>query len=266
MKPKNLIGKPIFTLLSVGLFLAFTASMMAQVETVETTTTAGKTTKQVNVENAEVIHVSPSDLVVRMENGEIRHFANVPETTKVDVEGKMLGIHELKPGMKLQRTITTTTTPKMITKVEKVSGTIFAVNPPNRVILTMENGKNHEFWAPSGQKFDIQGEGMMEINHLRRGMKLTATTVTEIPETRVAMQSMLSGKMPPPPPPPPETAILIEEEPAPEPQPAPAPETTVAEATPESLPQTGSNLPLIGLLGVLMLSLGFGLRVIRTDR
>lgn len=263
MKPKNLIGRPIFTLLSVGLFLAFTVSMMAQVETVTTTTTTGKATKTVSVEKAEVVYVSGNDLVVRMENGEIRHFSNVPESTKVDVDGKMLGIHELKPGMKLQRTITTTSTPKMVTKVEKVSGTIFSVMPPSRVILTMADGKNHVFRAPIGQKFDVDG-GMRDINYLSKGMQLTATTVTEIPETHVAMQRELSGTMPPPPPPPPETAILIEEEPAP--AAAPAPETTVAEAAPETLPQTGSNLPLIGLLGVLMLSLGFGLRVIRTGR
>ena len=65
MKLKNLMGGPVLALLSVGLFLAFTVSLMAQVETV-TTTAAGEATHQVNVENAEVVYLEGNDMVVKM--------------------------------------------------------------------------------------------------------------------------------------------------------------------------------------------------------
>jgi hypothetical protein len=38
------------------------------------------------------------------------------------VDGKQLGIHDLKPGMKLQRNITTASTPQTITTVQTVTG------------------------------------------------------------------------------------------------------------------------------------------------
>ena len=67
---------------------------------------------------------------------------------------------------------------------------------------------------------------------------------------------------PPPPPAPveaaPEPARAVQ--PAPEPTPAPAPE--VAENTlPQTLPQTASNLPLLGLVGLASLLAAFGLGV-----
>lgn len=261
MKPRQLIWRPIFTLLSVGFFLAFTTSMAAQVQS-ETTTTSGPSTKTVSVERGEVVYVSGNDLIVRAENGEILHFPNVPESARVTVDGKKLGIHDLKVGMKLQRTITTTTTPKLITTVETLKGTVFHVNPPGSVILTLENGKNQRFKIPKGQKFNISGE-MVDAFGLKPGMKITGTRVTEVPETHVAVERQVTGQMPPPPPPPADVPILVA---IVRPSPAPAPEPAVAEATPESLPKTGSYLPAIGLLGVLMLSLGLGVRTFRSAR
>ena len=98
MKSGQLVARTIFTLLSVGLFLAFTVSARAQVES-ETTTTPGQATREVNVERGEVAYVSGNTLVVKMEDGTLRTFENVPESARVDVGGQMLGIHELKPGM-----------------------------------------------------------------------------------------------------------------------------------------------------------------------
>ena len=67
--------------------------------------------------------------ILKMENGTYRHF-NVPETATVTVDGKQIGIHDVKVGMKLPKTITTTATPTIITKVETVQGKVFHVNPP----------------------------------------------------------------------------------------------------------------------------------------
>src|SRR5271169_3556850 len=81
--------------------LTFTLSMSAQVQT-KTTTTGNSATIQTQVEQGEVVTVSGNDLVVKMADGSIRHFANVPESARATVDGQQLGIHDLKPGMKLQ--------------------------------------------------------------------------------------------------------------------------------------------------------------------
>jgi len=205
MRPGKLIRTPI--LLAVGLLLTFTMSMTAQVQS-QTTTSKEPFTRIVEVEKGEVVYVSGNDLILKMEDGEIRHIANVPESARATVDGKEIGIHDVKVGMKLQKTITTTTTPTVITKVETVTGKVFHVTPPTSVILTLEDGTNQEFKIPKDQKFNVDGQ-MVDAFGLREGMKISATKVTETPETVVTQKTTLTGKMPPPPPPPPDVPILI---------------------------------------------------------
>jgi len=238
--------------LAVGaLCLAFALSISAQVQT-QTDTQTGEATATTTVERGEVVYVSGNDLVVKMEDGTIHHFANVPESTKITVGDQQLGIHDLKPGMKLQRTITTTATPKVITTVKSVTGTVWHASPPGSVILTMENGKNQQFKIPQGQKFNVDGQ-MVDAWGLQKGMRVSATKVVEIPETEVAQQRKLTGTLPPPPPPPADVPILVVEEVA-----APV---QVAQA---ALPKTASPLPLIGFLGMLSLLSAFGLKAFRS--
>lgn len=259
MKTGKLFGRSTFALLAVGLFLAFTMSIRAQDKTT-TTTTSGRATTEVSVDHGEVVYVSGNDLVVKMDNGTVRHFPNIPEDTRIDVDGQILGIHDLKPGMKLRRTITTTTTPRLVTTVRTIEGKVFHVTPPRSLILTQEDG-NRQYTIPEGQKFNIGGE-MKDAWALKKGMKISATVVTEVPETHVNVERVVTGKMPPPPPPPANVPILIVYG-GPLPAAAPAPTVAEADPTPEALPQTASPLPLIGLLGLMSLGLGFGLRAIR---
>src|SRR5215472_1087807 len=88
--------------------VAFCLSANAQVQS-NTQTATGQASKQVSVERATVEYVSGNDLVVKMSDGTVRHISNVPESARVTVGGRELGIHDLKPGMTLERTITTTT-------------------------------------------------------------------------------------------------------------------------------------------------------------
>jgi len=206
MRPGQLIRTPI--LLAVGLFLTFTVSMMAQVQSQATTAIETTTKQQVSVERGEVVCVSGHDLILKMDDGQIRHIANVPESARATVDGKEIGIDDVKVGMKLQKTITTTTTPAVITKVETVTGKVFHVTPPTSVILTLEDGTNQEFKIPKGQKFNVDGQ-MVDAFGLREGMKISATRITETPETVVSQKTMVTGKMPPPPPPPADVPILI---------------------------------------------------------
>src|SRR5262249_50671744 len=162
------------------------------------------------------------------------------------VDGKQLNVHQLKAGMKLEKQTVTSTTPRVITTVETVTGKVFHVQAPNSVILTLENGQNQSFKIPNGQKFNINGQETDAFG-LKKGMVVSAQRVTEVPETVVAQEIKRTGKMPPPPPEPKaDVPLLIVYAPS---APAPAPvEAAAAEPAPKKLPKTASDLPLVGIL------------------
>jgi len=237
--------------------LAYTVNINAQVQS-STSTTTHQATQEVQVEHGVVVSVQGNDVVVRMEDGSMRHLANVPESARATVDGKQIGVHQLKPGMHLSKTITTTTTPKVITTTQTVTGKVWHVNPPTSVILTMENGENQQFKIPNGQKFMVNGQ-MTDAWGLKKGMNVSATKVVEQPVTEVEQQARLSGHMPTPPAPPADMPILVVVA-------APAPQVAAAEPPPAALPATGSELPLISLLGFLSLAGSGGLRLFRKVR
>jgi hypothetical protein len=174
--------------------LGFAASASAQVKS-QTTTTSGTPTKEVRVEKGEVVAVRGNDLFVEMDDGSLRHFPSVPESARVTVGGKQLGIHDLLPGMKLERTTVTTTTPQIVTTVQTVTGKVWEVTPPLSVILTLENGENQQFKIPEGQKFMVEGQ-QTDAWGLKKGMVVTATKIVERPVSEVTQQTRLTGKMP----------------------------------------------------------------------
>ncbi len=260
----------------------------AQVETTKSIQ-PGQSSEVVRVDRGEVLALQGNDLIVRMEDGSVRHFENIPESAKVTVDGKQLGIHDLKPGMKLQRTITTTTTPHTVTTILTVTGKVWHVTPPLSVILTLENGTNQSFKIPKDQKFNVNGE-MVDAFGLKKGMVVRAIKIVEeAPMTTTKEQRSVTGTMPtalqtlPA-----DTPLLIAEgahtaapletteapagaatkgapaPPAPTEAPAaattevPAAATTEVPAAPvKTNPTTGGYLPLIGLgiLGLIILVL-----------
>lgn len=254
-------------LLAVGaLILASAASTRAQVQT-QSSTTAQAPTQEIQVESAEVVHVNGNDLILRMADGSIRHIPNVPDSARATVDGKEIGISDVKVGMKLQKTIVTTTTPTVVKTVQTVKGKVFQIQPPNSVILTLENGENQQFTIPKGQKFMVDGQETDAFG-LRKGMVISATKIVEEPVTVVDQQSKVSGEMPPPPPPAADQPILVAES-----APAAAPAAPTEEARNEppktqekELPQTGSELPLLLVLGSSFLLGGARLRFSRRRR
>jgi RNase P/RNase MRP subunit p29 len=242
-----------------ALCIAFSLTASGQVQT-QTKTTAGTPTKEIKVQRGEIVYVSGNSVVIKMEDGSLQHFDNVPDSVTVTVDGKQLNVHQVQPGMKIEKQVITTTTPRMITTIKTVTGTVWHVSPPTSVTLTLENGKNQRFKIPKGQKFTVNGQET-DAWGLKKGMKIDAQQVIEQPETVVAQEITRTGTMPPPPPPPkPDVAILILVA-APE---APAPvETAAAEPAPAKLPKTASDLPLIGLLGVLFCGISLVAMAIR---
>jgi LPXTG-motif cell wall-anchored protein len=260
-------------LLGAGLiWTAFALEMNAQEQT-RTEVSNGPATQEVEVQRGVVIYVSGNDVVIKGEDGKIRDFPNVPDSARVTVDGQQLSVHDIQAGMTIERTTITTTTPRLITTIKTVSGTVWHVDPPTSVILTLENGKNQQFHIPDGTKFMIDGQPT-DVFSLREGMKVSATAVTEIPETVITTQVNRTGELPPPV----ETvnphvALLVILVPydasadtaaADSSQPATeAAAAAPAEPTPAQLPKTGSSLSLLGLLGGLFCSLAIGLKARR---
>jgi len=233
----------------------------AQVQT-EKSVSAGEATKQVKIDRGEVVYVSGNDVVIKMQDGTLRHFNNVPDSVTVNVDGQQLNVHQLKPGMKVERQTITTTTPKTVTTVQTVTGTVWNVIPPNSVTLTMDNGKNQTFKIPQGQKFMVDGRETDAFG-LRKGMKISAQKVTEVPETVVTQEVKRTGTMPPPPPAPtPDVPILVVVATA-VPVATPVESAAATEPAPAKLPKTASELPLVGLLGVLFCGVSLTITAIR---
>jgi len=233
----------------VALCFALSLSAAAQVQT-QKSETHGPATTEVKVERGEIVYVSGNSVVVKMEDGTLRHFDNVPDSTTVTVDGRQLNVHQLQVGMKVEKQTITTTTPKTITTVKTVTGTVWHVTPPLSVILRLENGQNQEFKIPKGQKFNVDGQ-MVDAFGLKKGMKVNAQKVVEEPEIVIAQEVKRTGSAPPAPPAPKaDVALLIVSSP-PTPAPAAPVETATAEPAPQKLPKTASNVPLLGLLGVL---------------
>src|SRR3974390_844607 len=251
----------VFSLSAAVIFSLISVVVDAQVKT-SSSAESDQATTTTQVERGEVVSVNGNDLIVKMEDGLLRHFPNVPESARVTVDGQELGVHDLKPGMKLQRTITTTTTPKTITTVQTVTGKVWYVNPPNSVILTMENGQNQQFKIPNGQKFDIDGK-TVDAFGLKKGMNVKATKIVEVPDTVVAQRKSVSGSMPPAPTPPPADMPLLIATKEPVSDAPPATPTAQATPVPAKLPKTASVWPLIGFIGLALISLSLLLKIVR---
>ena len=176
--------------LAVGtICIVFAGSSFGQVQT-QKTTAAGQATKEVQVERGEVVIVNDDDLVVKMEDGSVRHFSNVPKSAKV-----------------------------------------------------------------SGQMVDAFG--------LKKGMTIHATKIVEVPESLVSQQRKLTGTMPPPPPAPPVDAPVLVAMAELTPAPTAAATAPASTPAPAKLPKTASELPLVGLLGLLCISASLGVRFLR---
>ena len=148
--------------------------------------------------------------------------------------------------MKLERTTIVTKTPRTIRTVRSVTGTVWQVSPPNSVILTMPNKENRRFTIPRDQKFLIEGKETDAFG-LRPGMRVSASAVSEESDEVVSKQVSTTGVAPPPPlpAPAPNTPVLILET-------APVPAAVATTGAPAQLPSTGSPVPLIGLLGLIL--------------
>jgi LPXTG-motif cell wall-anchored protein len=246
--------------------VAISAGVWAQ-DITTSTIQKGPSTYETAVRNGTVVYVSGNELVVKLSDGEVEHFI-VSDTQKFPVDGKQVTIQELKPGTHLTQTITTKTTPSMITTVRTIEGKVWHVNPPTYVILTLPDGTNKEYKVPKGQIFNVNG-AKDTVFELKKGMNVSATVVKEEPVIEVAEHKAVTGATPRPKAQPqvPDSVdtLLVESSHQPA-QPTQTTQTASAEPAPKALPKTGSEWPLVGLLGLASLGAGMLTRRVRMVR
>ena len=154
--------------------------MAAGIEAQTTTTRSKEPAGPANVVSStltgEVALTEGNQLLVRMQrSGLYRYFS-------------------LKPGTMLTATILTTTQPVTVRTASSLTGTVWYVSG-NYVILTHENGENHEYNVPPSFKFMVEGKPA-SVGELRKGMKVSATKIVEEPHTEISTQGFITGKAP----------------------------------------------------------------------
>jgi LPXTG-motif cell wall-anchored protein len=206
----------------------------------------------------EVVSVEGNKVVIKDANG--AREITVPPDFKVMVDGKEMGVDQLKPGMKGTATITTTTTstPVYVTEVRDAE-VIQATG--NSVTVRTANG--YRMFGPGDvtkRNAKIMRDGKpIDFADIRNGDHLTAVIITEGPPvvlTERDVKATLTTPAPPPPAPKPAAAP-----PPPPPPPTPMPEPT-AEPT-KKLPKTATDRPLIGAIGGVSLVLAMALALRR---
>lgn len=215
-----------------------------------------------------MVFVEGSDLAVKMSSGDIRHFS-IPAGQMATIDGAEMPLRNVKPGTKLNATVTTSGVPVTQRTVTMVSGKVWYAAPPT-VIVTMPDGTNKMYKAKNSPdaKFMVNGKPAT-VFELRKGMNVQAERVTEEPMVQVSRDARVTGSAPPAPTtvasavPSTPAPVAAAPAPRPAPAPAPAPVARAAEPTPAKLPKTGSPIPAMGLLGGLLTAAGLALRYAR---
>jgi sortase A len=223
-----------------------------------TTIAHGQPSFDTQVKNAEIVYVEGNDLVLKLESGRVEHLI-VPDSDRFSIDGKEVNVHELVPGTKLTQTITTSTTPRYVSKVRTIEGKVWHVNAPSSVILSLPDNTNQVFNVPNDAKFTIEGKEKTVFD-LKKGMKIKATIVTDEEHSVIESNKLAFGQAPPIMMPR-EIGVLLFLAPQ-----HPQPTLASAEQPADVLPETGSPLPLVGLMGALAVALAAGLRVVRQTR
>ncbi|HEY7368836.1 MAG TPA: LPXTG cell wall anchor domain-containing protein [Thermoanaerobaculia bacterium] len=227
-------------------------------------TALAQTTTTTEKRNFEIISVDGNKVVFRGEQG-VREVT-LPADFVLTVDGREVGVAELKPGMKGTAVITTKTTQKPVVVTEVRNAEVMAVTGNTIIVKNAEGYRKFTQTDVNARNITIMREGQnVQLSQLRPGDKLTATIITQGAPTVVTERDLkVAASSPAAPAPAPAMAPAPAPAMAPAPAAAPAPAPEPAPAA--TLPKTGSNLPLVAGFGLLALATGLFLTLRRTLR
>jgi LPXTG-motif cell wall-anchored protein len=235
--------------------------LMAGVTLAQTSTTA-------ETKKFHIISVDGNQLVVRLPEG--TRELTVPEDFRFNVNGKMLSVSELKPGMEGTATVTTTTTVVPVTVTEVKNGTVMQALGTSIIVRTDAGMKMFSQSDIDKRGVKIMRDGKpAQISDFHANDKLTATIITTKPPrvvTEKEVQATLAQSGGGAPAPAAAKSAPATAQTAPTAPAAPAPSQSgvaTSGGAPKTLPKTASSLPLLGLAGLASLLAGLGLTVRR---
>jgi LPXTG-motif cell wall-anchored protein len=250
------------TLLGMGLLAAAVGVATAQVsqKTTETKGAPMKTSKARVVEG-EVVSVSGNDVVFKTATG--AREVKVPDGFKFDMEGKEIGVADLKPGMKVKATVTETTTVTPVTVTDVRQAEVLDTTGGNLIVRGPKGIRKWSAKDIAENNIKIYREGKeAQIGDFRKGDRITAVIISQKPPETVSERSVKASATGAPEAPAPAPAPAAAAAPAPAPAPAAEPVAAAAPAK-KKLPKTASPVPMVGLLGVLSLASGLALTIRR---
>jgi LPXTG-motif cell wall-anchored protein len=203
---------------------------------------AAQSTSTLEVKRGTVVSVWGNDLVVKMSDGTTKHV-EVPEDFEFIVDGEMLPVSALEPGMNLTAVIKTRSVPIEVKTTEVKKGIVMAASGRTVIIRSAEGTK--KYTVPGDFPFWVDGE-QKTVYDLREGMNVTAhivhTHVEVVTDRDVQVAAKDAPKAKP-------ARVAKQAKPA-------APAAPI-------LPKTGSTLPLAGLVGLLALAISAGVAMYR---
>ena len=128
----------------------------------------------------QVIAVGGNQLVVKLPEG--TRELTVPDVFQFEVDGKMLSVRELKPGMAGTANITTRTTVTPVTVTEVKNGTVFQASGGSIIVKTDEGFKSFTQGDIDKRAIKIMKNGQpAQISDFHANDRLTATIITSKP-------------------------------------------------------------------------------------
>ena len=220
-----------------------------------TIVTAQTSTTSTRVQKFEIVAVDGNKVVVKGAEG--TKELTVSDDFRLDVGGKQISVHDLKPGMKGTATITTTTTVTPVHVTDVRNGTVMQVSGPTIIVRGPSGIKMFSEGDVAKRGVKIYKDGQqVQLSDLHVGDKLSATIVTE-GTPKVVTEREVKASMAP-------NAMSA---PAASSMGAPskaAPSASMAPAmAPKHLPKTASEWPLVGLLGLASLGAAVTIRTVR---
>ena len=201
------------------------------------------------VKSGVVESVAGNKVVLREADG--LHEYNLPDGFKFQLDGREVGVADIKPGMNVNALVTDKVTTRQVTLTRIASGTVAQVAPGGIVVKDQSGDlKSYNFKDAAGNDIYFVRDGKeVPLRNVKQGERLSGTFVSTLPEQQVSQRSVVAKAT----------------EPAPAPPPAPEP-VAVAAAAPRTLPKTASPLPLLGLLALVAGGIALSLRAARTLR
>ena len=232
--------------------------------------------------NFEIISVDGNRVVVKTDQG--TREVTLPNDFKLNMDGKDVGLADLKPGMKGTAIVSTKTTSSPVVVTEVKNADVLAVSGNTIIVRGADGIKKYTAQDVKDRNVSIMREGeRVDISQLRPGDKLTATIITKQPPVVTTERAIKSASVSAPAAPAaaaPASASASSTKAA---APAPAPAAASAPASASTaggepgkpaesakvakkLPKTGSHLPLVEALALLSLAAGMGLTLLRRVR